>query len=232
MDDPGNPLDTQILYTGYHHQLISINQNDRLLIPHQCTFKPIRRLIVLIPKDNFDEIKLSKKIWQLACVDSLPILFLAQTQDQNSFASVHRRLATLAALTAFGIFNLTVRVWIGKSWIEIVKQTLVPGDLLLCLRHHTVPYLLGNKPVGEYLSHLVDTPIYLISDLHIESSPYLFSRFKGTTAWLVILVIIVAFGFTQAWISQTMLDPTSSLLLCLLYVIEFLIILGTNNRIR
>ena len=218
-----------MFFTGDRLQLISLNQNDQLLIPQRCNFTPIKRLIVLIPKDNFDEIKLSRKIWQLASVDSLPILFLALAQDQNSVAYVHRRLVTLAALTAFGKFNITVIVRIGKSWIEVVKQTLLSGDLLLCLSHHTVPCLLRNKPAGEYLSRLLDTPIYLIGDLHIESSPSLFSWFKGTPSWLALLVIIVVFGFTQAWISQTMLDPSSSLLLCLVYVIEFLIILGTNN---
>jgi hypothetical protein len=229
MDEAGNPFDFQMLFTEYHRQLINLNQNDQILVPQHCSYRLIRRLIVLLPEGNFDELKLSKKIWQLASVESLPILFLALVQDQNNVAYIHRRLVTLAALTSFGKINITVVVRIGKSWIEFVKQTLLSGDLLLCLRHQTVPCFLGNRSIGEYLSHSIDAPIYLIGELRIEPSPYRFRWFIGSTSWLAIFLIIIAFGVTQVWISRTSLNPASSLLLCLLDISEFIIILGINN---
>jgi hypothetical protein len=232
-ENPKISVDIESLLPGYRHIQAGEQHGDFLLVPERgAAFRPAGRLVVMVPNGNFDENEFVHRIWKLASITSLPILFLALSTDRESAVYLHRRLVIIAAVAAFGQVKTTTSIIVGKGWLRAIQRMLQPGDLLVCLSEHQVSIqVFGRRILGEYLSTSLNVPIYLIGDLQVDDSSFRLSRYKGALSWFASFAIIIAFALIQIWIDQTTSDPTSTIFLCLLVIVEFLLILKTNEWI-
>jgi hypothetical protein len=228
---PERSADIEALLPGYQKVQSADRNGDFLLVPERSSaLHQAGRLIVMVPNGDFDENEFAHRIWKLASIASLPIHFLAFSADRDSSAYWHSRLATIAAVTSFGQVKTSTGIIAGNGWLRAIRRILRPGDLLVCLSEHQVPYrVFGQRALGEYLSTSLDTPVYLMNGLQVDNSSFLLSRFKGALSWFASFAIILVFALMQIWIDQTTVDPTSTILLCLSVIIEFLLILKTNE---
>jgi hypothetical protein len=230
-ETPEKSIDIETLLPGYQKVQSADHQRDFLLVPERgSALGPAGRLVVMVPNGNIDENEFAHRIWKLASIASLPIHFLAFSVDRDSSAYWHSRLATIAAVTSFGQVKTSTGIIAGNGWLRSLRRMLRPGDLLVCLNEHQVPYrIFGQRVLGEYLSTSLDVPVYLMNDLDVDASSFWLSRLKGAFSWFASFAIILVFALIQIWIDQTTADPTSTILLCLSVIIEFLLILKTNE---
>ena len=226
------PIDIEAILPGYRDHQDGTQHSDFLLMPERAAIRPAKRLVVVVPKGHFNEEELAHKVWQLASTTYLPILFLSLSTDPDGAAYLRRRLVTIAAITAFGEVKATTSIQEGRGWLQAIQRILQPGDLLVCLSEHQVPFrLIGRKALGDILATSLHMPIYLIGDLQIDDFSYRPSQIEAAFSWFASFAIIIAFALLQTRIYQTTSDPASTILLCLSVILEFFLILKTNEWI-
>jgi hypothetical protein len=224
-------FDIESLLPGYRHIQAGGQNGDFLIVPEPSTsLLPARRLLALVPDGDFNENEFAHRIWQLASTASLHILFVALSTNLEDTAYLHRRLTTMAALTAFGEVKTAIIIKTEKDCLLAIHHIMKPGDLLVCLSEHQVPFwIIGRRVLGEYLSTSLNTPVYLIGNLQLHDSNFGFSRLKGAISWIASFAIIIAFALVQIWINQATADPASTILLCISVIFELLLILKANE---
>jgi hypothetical protein len=181
----------------------------------------MRRLVVLVPDGSLDENALAHKIWRLASISSLQVLFLGLSSDEENAPYFRRRLALLAAAINQGEVRARANVVVGEDWNRAVKNVLHSGDLLVCFARHMIPYrAIGRRNIGEVLAASFDVPVYLLGGLQVGRSPTQFQLVRSILAWSLSIAVLLAFGVLQIWISQNSNPSLSIMLICLSIVAE------------
>ena len=218
---PGAAMDISRLLPGFPTQEAAEFREDVFITPQRFPLNPTRRLVVLVPDGNLDENALAHKIWRLASISSLQVLFLGLSPDEESASYIRRRLALLAAAIHQGEVSARSSVVIGEDWNRAVKKVLHSGDLLVCIARHMVPYrAIGRRKMGEALAVAFDVPIYLLGGLQVGRSPAQFQLVRSIVAWSLSIAILLAFAGLQIWISQNARPELSTILLCLSIIVE------------
>jgi hypothetical protein len=215
---------------GFGAEQLEEFKHDSLIAPEHFVPASVSRLVVILPEAEFDRNRLAHKIWLLASAASLPILFLAFSRDRESAAYQQRRLVTIATVTAFGDVKTSTYLLTGRRWLPSLQRLLKPKDLLICLsQDQVIIRLFAQRPLGAYLAAILHAPVYIIGDLPLDRSSSRVALLWQTVAWLASLVVVIAFAVFQIWIDHTSDGPTSTILLCVSIIVEFVLILITNT---
>ena len=213
---PAAALDFENYFPGFPDLPENPLGRDSLLIPDQAPAKPAQRLVVVVPSGEISERDLARRVWQMAAVLHLPVLYLGLEPDESDVNTQRRRLSGLALLTSDPEIRANASVVVGKSWLQAIEKTLKPGDLLVCLAGHTILERVGKrKALGELLVKAVDRPVYMIGGFTIGPTARQLKRMKDAIAWTsILLVIAVSFGVLigiQNWTSGLTSTALSSL---------------------
>ena len=162
-----------------------------------------KRLIVLVPNWEVDEVEIARQVWELAVPLSLAVLFLGLCQDLTEELSMHRRLATLASLTRDPRLSVETRLEIGRNWLRKLKAIYAPGDVVVC--HAEQRTGLRRIPLHEALAKS-DVPVWTLAGNDPSMKPSAFTTIKEIIFWLVSIVIIVIFFWIQVSIVRMSKD--------------------------
>ena len=225
---PGTAIDISRFLPGFSPQDAAEFRDDVFIAPRRIPLVPTRRLVVLIPEGVLDEQALAQKIWRLASISKLHVLFLGLSPDEESTPYIRRRLALLAAALNQGELVARAIVEVGENWNRAVKKILHSGDLLVCIaRHMTSYYAVGRRKMGEALAAAFDVPVYLLGGLQVGRAPAQVQFLRSLLAWVVSIAVLIAFGGMQIWVSQNVTAQLSPVLLCITIIAEGIILFKT-----
>jgi hypothetical protein len=90
------------------------------------------KLLVLIPDEDFDEVRLAKKAQSLAEYFDLDIQFIGKIDSFETEPSLHRKLVTLSGIAQTGFLTASFFSSTDHSWLKIVRGEFKSGDYILC----------------------------------------------------------------------------------------------------
>ena len=213
-----------VLLPGYGREVLNRFQEDHLVLPAGLPLEPIRRLLVLIPENDFDENKLSQSIWNLAAPGALAVSIVALSSLPSAENFLRRRLATIATNTRDSSVRVSTKILPGNNWIQAVKDILQPGDLVICLENHVIiNWGVIRRPVGIEISSSLNIPVYMITGFRLGPTVYR-SWVKEAATWLVAFGIIGLFTWLQILIDQAIQGWQSDLILIITVIFEALLI--------
>lgn len=184
---------------------------------------PAQRLIVLIPTD-LEHPLVPHRIWELANAMHCRVQLLGVCRRGSEEQELRRQLATLAALIGHGGVSVEVKIEIKTSWLQAVRAHYQPGDLIVCFAEQR-GFL--HKPFQQILETRLDAAIYVISEPQTKKTK---GRWLSQVLeWSGSFVIILAFGFLQARISQLTEDWFQSVLFILSMFLELWLIWVWNR---
>ncbi len=193
---------------------------DVLLVPDQFPPVPTRRLIVLVPTGDIDEHALARRVWQVATCSGLGVLYLALSPYPDQVSYQRRRLASLAALTAYPNVHADTRVHSDTKWSQALRHSLKPGDLLICLAKDRTWGFFRRQALGEQLAADLGVHVYEFGDLQVKLSPPSQYWKKNVLAWIASITLMAAFFWLQVGIERASDSPRSTILLCLSVLVE------------
>jgi hypothetical protein len=222
--------DISALIPGYPKEQIATFQEDWLLLPDRVSIAPAKRLVVLIPPGEVDEIALARKVWKLAAKSLISVLYLVLAPDPEYVPYLRRRLANLAASTSQGEVTSSTKITVGDDWAKAVKAVLLPGDLLVSVLGHRVSHrLIGSRPLGDALCRAFDIPVYLLGSLRVGSTPPRSSMIRSFIGWSLSIGTIIGAGVFQIGVSRADVEPYSTILIVISALVEIFLIWKINE---
>lgn len=192
-----------------------------LHVSEEIPLLKIKRLVVLVPDHDLDDVTLSREVWSLASQGSHQILYMTVIQDPDRESRARRRLITLAAITRDNQTRVETQVCFEPSYIKAVKNARQEGDMLVCLAGHKVSS--GFRKCAPFEIALVDSlrlPVILLTGIYQEPEEKTNDWLQTALYWSVTLVILALFtGFEMA-ITQAASNWVGQLLLILTILIE------------
>jgi hypothetical protein len=181
---------------------MAINHSPGTLLSDGGPLPPFRRLVVLIPPADLDEIKLARRLRSMMVPYKTGILLLSLVTEEGEDSLARRRLTNLAAILHDPQYSVESKTISGNRWIGKIQEILAPGDLLVCFSgHNASTWSLKSQPVGQTLAGRLPYPVFLLPSLAIKdiSRQALSRRILG---WMISLVIILVFLGLDARIVQ------------------------------
>ena len=188
----------------------------------------VRRLVVLVPAGQVDQVELAAQVLALSAARGLEVVLIGRTLDPRDAWAVRRELVTLAAL----IRNPTgvpaeIRVISRAPWTDLLAPLVQPGDLLVCQREQVVA---GAWPwqrlsLAAALRRTLRVPVCTLEGIVLEREPSsertLLTRLIG---WVVPGLVIVGFTAMQIQIEMHSVGWLTTVLLCLSVLVEIAIL--------
>ena len=171
---------------------------------------PVQRLIVLVPEGEMDEVELARRVWELASAPHLRVLFLALCDDVTNEPRLHRRLATLTALTRDARIAIETRFERGRNWIRPIRSVVREGDVTLCLAGHVSGW--RHEALSLQLEKF-GIPTWILKGFEMTPSALRRKPLQEFLFWPVSLVIVLLFlvlqarimGITETWAQNALL---------------------------
>lgn len=181
---------------------------------------PARRLLVLVPGPATRN-ELADRVWSLAAVAELEVLFIGVAWDRNDDYTMRRLLATLAAATRDSRLRVETRLVQGQNWLRAVRALWQPGDLIICHQEQTTAeWGFRRRPLAEALVAALNAPVYVLSGFYPELPPD-HRPFAGRMLRSMLPFLIIAgFFVLQAQIEQSFTDGLYYLLMMLSIIVE------------
>lgn len=168
------------------------------------------RLVILIPLQDCDDIRLVRRIRALASekMADFPgpadILLLTLVNDPESELTARRHLATLAALAREPAYKLATGVDWGRSWIKIIHRNARPGDWLVCPAELTVTTGIGRHEIlADILRRSPANPVEVYNGFFHTNSTGWALPLRKAVFWLAILGIFALFFWAEIAIDRT-----------------------------
>ena len=223
--DSKNKLQTQLRAASLSdHQPASVS-----VLTLTPNLKPARRLVVLIPNLDMDEVEVARRIWELASTPHLAVLFLALCNDAFDEPRIRRRLATLAALTRDDRIAIETRLEFGNNWRPKVKDVLRDDDIVVCHTNQTEGW--RHKPLSQALVEM-GASVWPLKGLDMTAIQVRRKPFAEFLFWAVSLAIIAGFLWLQVRILNISEDWAQNTLLYLSVPIEIGLLWIWNNISR
>ena len=165
-----------------------------LSLPQTTDHIPIRRLVVLVPNVDIDEVKVAREIWETSTPAQLSVLYLGLCTDIVEEPHMRRMLAMLAALTRDARINVETRLEFGRNWIRSLKPISRAGDVVVCFAEQQTA--LWHKPLSEALEK-TGASVWTLSEFYPmknNSSP---GPYAGILFWGLSIVILTGFFWLQ-----------------------------------
>lgn len=187
----------------------------------------IRRLVVLVPDAAMDQAEFANQVRGLAADRGLSVLLVAQHRTAEDAWAVRRNLVTLAALIGDPPqISTQLQVEAGRTWLQMIRSLLAPGDLVVCHREQTIgggwPW--QRRSLVEQLRAELGAPICVLGGLvHTEAM-------EGETwprrvaGWVIPLALIAGFSFVQVQIQSETTGWVTTALLCVTALVELALV--------
>jgi len=192
---------------------MAVNRSPGTLISDSRPLPSFKRLVVLIPPADLDEIKLARRLRSMMVPFKTGILLLALVNHEDEDPLARRRLINLAAILHDPLYTVESQTVYGNRWIAKIQEHLSPEDILVCFSgHNTSIWGSKSQPVRQTLLNKLPYPVIILTSPAIKNIPSqaLSRRILG---WVISFVIILVFlGLdmrivqdTQGWVGAVLL---------------------------
>jgi hypothetical protein len=190
-----------------------------------------RRLVVLVPDRDLDDVMLSREAWSLASQGSHHILYMTVIQDPDHESQARRRLITLAAITRDDQTQVETRVCLEPATTRAVRDIHQDGDMLVCLAGHKAANgHWKHLPIETALVKSLHMPVILLTGIYQETELMGSSWRRSALYWSVTLVILALFTRFEMAITDASNNWVGQLLLIFTVLVETgVIIIWTAN---
>jgi len=194
-----------------------------LLVIHNLNIAAARRLVVLVPNQDVDEVAFAHAIWELAFPPGLAVLLLGLCLNPNHEPRARRRLVTVAALIREPRVSVEMQLDFGRNWMPSLKSVLQRGDIVICPAGQQTGIF--REPLDLALEKL-GSPIITLPGLY-PFTRRLIPRFIFESAfWAVSGVVLFVFFWFQSrilripeeWVKDTLLSLSVLIELGLIWV--------------
>jgi hypothetical protein len=197
-----------------------------LLVIHNLDVVAARRLIVLIPNLDVDEVALAHEIWNLAFPRGLAVLLLGLCPNPDDEPGARRRLVTVAALIREPRVSVETQLDFGRNWIPILKNFLEMGDIVICPAGQRIGIF--GEPLDLSLAKL-GTPIITLPGLYPPTRKLIPRFILESVFWVVSGAVLFIFFWFQSRILRISEEWAKDILLSLSVLIELGVIWVWNN---
>jgi len=182
-----------------------------------------RRLVVLVPNLDVDEVAFAHEIWNLASPPGLAVLLLGLCLNPNHEPRARRRLVTIAALIREPRVSVEMQLDFGRNWTLSLKGVLDPGDIVICPAGQQVGIF--REPLDLSLARL-GSPVITLLGLYPLTRKLIPDFIRGSIFWVVSLAVLFVFFWFQSrilriseeWVKDTLLSLSVLIELGLLWV--------------
>jgi len=202
-----------------------------LRVSDEIPLLKIKRLVVLVPDRDLDDVTLSREAWSLASQGSHQILYLTVIQDPDRESRARRRLITLAAITRDAQTRVEARVCFEPFYIKAAKNIHQEGDMLVCLAGHKVSSGFRKRlPLEMALVDSLHMPVILLTGIYQEPEEKTNHWILTARYWGVTLAILALFAWFEMSITQAAGNWVGQLLLMVTILIEaWTVVVWTAN---
>jgi len=182
---------------------------------------PARRLVVLVPSADVDEVELARRVWELAAPHHLAVLFLALCEREQDEPRLRRCLATLSALTRDDRIAIETHLDYSRNWTRKLRFIVQAGDIIICQAEHESG--IQHQPVGQSVAKL-GFPIWILKGLSMNITRPRHNFWKEILFWAVSIGVITGFLFLQVRILSISEHWAQNILLYLSIPAEFVLL--------
>jgi hypothetical protein len=178
-----------------------------LRFPDGSNEETVTRLIVPLPKGEFDEAGLARFLWQIVGATEHGLLLTCRIADEDDEMPARRRLTTLAALLRrHRTDRIDTTVVSARSWAGALRLVCSPGDAVV-LPVAPPPAASGrSKELADRVLRDLRRPVYLMDALPADllDEPPAKGRLRPLLAWAMPILIVLAFvGLQSEIVLQT-----------------------------
>ena len=200
-----------------------------LLVIQNLNIAAARRLVVLVPNQDVDEVAFAHEIWNLAFPPGLAVLLLGLCLNPNHEPRARRRLVTIAALIREPRISVEMQLDFGRNWMLSLKNVLDLGDIVICPADQQIGIF--REPLELSLAKL-GHPIITLPGLYRLTRKLIPDFIRGSIFWVVSLAVLFVFFWVQSRILRISEEWVKDTLLSLSVLIELGLIWVWNNLSR
>jgi hypothetical protein len=205
---------------------IQIDSNSGIVVVHDSKILPVKRLVVLVPNVDMDDIQIARQVWEMASSARLAVILLSICADDSDELQLERKLTTLAALIRDPHVKVETHIEYSQNWRRGVKSILDDGDVILCHAEQNVG--LRHKPLVSVLD-VLPVPVWTLSGFY-PSNVISHPRWLAELVfWLGAVAIVAGFFYLQIQINILPTGWVKSVVLALSVLAEFGSILALNT---
>jgi len=231
----GSPIQSETeKITG---RLVSTGQTDSvaqveasevggLLVIQNQNIAAVRRLVVLVPNQDVDEVILAHEIWNAAFPPGLAVLLLGLCLNPNDEPRARRRLVTIAALIREPRVSVEMQLDFGRNWIPSLKSVLQRGDIIICPAGQQTGIF--REPLDLALEKL-GSPIITLPGLYPFTRRVIPRFIFESVFWAVSGAVLFVFFWFQSRILRISEEWVKDTLLSLSVLIELGLVWVWNN---
>lgn len=192
--------------------------------------KQSKRLIVLITDCMVNDRELAHAIHWMAFDENLPVLYLVLVHDNENMVAAARDMATMKAVTAANRLLVEAKLIGTGHWLETLRETAEPGDVIVCQEEQTVGSgLFKTIPISPFLSSQLNSPVRTISGYYHPIQTKTKNWFHQFFAVLGFLVILSLFTWLQIRVNGVLDGTEAKIFLTLTFCIEMSAIWAWNK---
>jgi hypothetical protein len=179
------------------------------------------RLVVILPNQDVDEVKLSRALRNMAIQQGARMLLITLVKNEDEEMKARRTLATLSSLIREARVKVEHQAVWSRGWREATKSIVQPGDMFVCPAEITVwKWPFDREFLGEVLQRTYTTPVLLLHgffhDMHRNWIPI----FKVISFWLIAFIIIASFFKLEFEVNLIIHGGIAQIFTILLVVVE------------
>lgn len=161
-----------------------------MIILPKDTLSATRRLLVLMPDINFNVAHLARRVVEITCLETMTVVFIANTVEKKDEYRVRRRLATLAALMHDECARVETHFTLDQNWARVLDGMYQRSDVIVC---HAEQSGRNGVSLRTELEDALQAPVYVIGELYSQKK----QNGSQVVANVVKFVIpaIIFFGF-------------------------------------
>ena len=192
---------------------------------------PVRRLVVLVPPDAFDEQALAMRIRTLSEPDEIPVLWLALASGSEDDHKMRHLLKYLQSVVS--------NIWVASgykldydhNWIEAIQSIWKNGDRLVCLEGHMVRGPLFTwQSIERKLAKKNGLIVHVISGLDLKRRTPWLDFWREIIVWALAICIIGVFFYIQVYLDQNIPEVPKKILIALSILVELGLIAKVGTR--
>jgi hypothetical protein len=189
-------------------------------------FRPVSRLIILIPESLADTPKAARKILGLAKTLGGDVQLVGLCKDVMSEPSLRRQLIFLSVMVSDGLTSVESKIEFGNNWLKVVKDNWHEGDAIVCFDgQHTG---LMHKPVSQLIESSLKLNVYVLEG-GVQTKSASQGWLSSVIAWTGSLGILAIFFWLQVQIIKVPEVWAQNTLMYLSIPIEVGLIWGWNT---
>jgi len=190
-----------------------MHSNDTLSATH--------RLLVLMPDVDFNVGQLARRVVEITCLETMTVVFIANTVEKKDEYRVRRRLATLAALMRDECARVETHFTLDQNWARVLNALYQRGDVIVCYAEQSGR---NGASLRNELEDLLKAPVYVISGLYPQNKQSEFHFTSLAIKFLIPAIIFLGFLGIQIPIDRATSGAVHLVLMSFTVVVEYVLL--------